>query len=1127
MALHFIFGRAGTGKTARCCEEIRSYVSASPEHTALFLVPDQTTYRTESMLAASFPGRGFANVSVYGLSRLSYRVFRELREDANEVLSPLVQQLVLRRIMNEHRKELRMLSAAARQPHFARSLVSFLHQLSTFGVTDEDLAAAAAAEGETPLGRKLTDLTLLARAYHGYLASHFRYQGNMYDKLALCIPRSETIRRAHIWIDGWSGMVPQELAVVCALIRTAEDVTVTLPMDAPETAAGEALFARPYRMWAALAKEFPASSKTVLTEPVRFTCPRVRELAESFFAELPRPCRYPRATRVLPEQGVFLTEAADRAAEAEDAARRILSLVREKGFRYRDILVLLRRPDLYADALRRSFDALGIPIFIDRRRPMQHHPLPALVLSLLRFLAASSRGAWRGWQRDLLFPLLKSDLLTSFSSDDTDRLENYVLRIGIRPSQWKETWKFHTAFELDRDSGMPNAREREELNLMNGLRLSLLDLLIPIEDRWKAARTVREKCAFLYDLLLREKVPDTLARWDERSFAETKERPNREVWKKFLSLLDDLVRAAGDDEMSAEDFLSAVTDGAADLTFSLIPPTLDHVTVTDIGRGYGMEGRAVFLLGANEGEFPADVAEDGFLSEAEKAELRKKTGLVTGPDLMGLIDQESFYTYLSLTRAREALYISYAAAENDGSALERSSLLSRIEALGYYTAPLTAPLPAPDSKDTALLSAPDASLAQLPTVLRQGLPAPDSVWYPLRDWALRRKDTASLLRLHLRGLSYANAARPLSPSVARRLFKTERDFSVSRLETYRACPFRYFVQYGLHLEEREQGELQKNDFGSYLHAGLHSFGETMRAQKKSWRDATDEDIERLSADIARKVAPRVKSGALLSDAAARYTERSLDRTFRETLRRFRAWSRASRAETRALEGQFRLTLADDLRRFTLTCKIDRLDSAEGAAAVIDYKTGTPTISLQEIVTGYRLQLITYLMAALENGEGLLPGALLYIYIKGGSCLTEKAAEKERSLAGWFLDDRSFLTALDGNLGTDDAFLPISYNKDGNAKKGSPLLSKEEMEALFAVTRKNLLKLYAEICGGAVPIRPVRFNKRPASCAWCDYRSICRFDPKLSGCRYADIPKRDDKDIRAELADMGKEKEETV
>lgn len=41
MSLHFIFGRAGTGKTTRCCREIQDYLKKTPGGRAYLLVPDQ------------------------------------------------------------------------------------------------------------------------------------------------------------------------------------------------------------------------------------------------------------------------------------------------------------------------------------------------------------------------------------------------------------------------------------------------------------------------------------------------------------------------------------------------------------------------------------------------------------------------------------------------------------------------------------------------------------------------------------------------------------------------------------------------------------------------------------------------------------------------------------------------------------------------------------------------------------------------------------------------------------------------------------------------------------------------------------------------------------------------------
>lgn len=1122
MSLHFIFGRSGTGKTTRCCEEIARYVE-TPGRSALFLVPDQATYRAESMLAAAFPGGGFMNTDVYGFSRLSYRVFQEISEDTNEALSPLVQQLILRRLLTAHRGEFRMLGPAARQPHFAQNLTAFFHQLDSFCCTEDDIERLAQSEGDTPLGRKMADLSLLYRSYHAYLTAHFQYRGNMYDKLAEDIPKSKKLQNSRVWIDGFNGMIPQELAIVAALARTAIDVTVTLPMDPPEEAAGMPLFDRPYRMWEALQKDIGRSDAVVLRDSHRFTCPRIRELADHFFVSHPRPCRYPPATRTLPEQGLYITEAPSRAAESAAAARRIALLVRDKGFRYRDILVLLRKSDAYMDQLRRDFEACRIPAFFDERLPMKNHPLVILIDSLLRFLAAGEKGPWKGWTRDNLFQLLKTDLLHALPAESVDRLENYVLRVGVRPYAWQKPWKYHNPFHLESDSDMPDPKELDELNWMNACRAQILDFLVPLEDQWKAAQTVKDKCALLYRWLMEQKVPDTLALWDEKAFEERRERPHIQVWKKILLLLSDMVKAAGSDILTGDEFMTTMEDGMAGLTFSMIPPTLDHVTVTTIDRGYAMEGKAVFLLGAGEGDFPSRIEESGFLSETEKEAIRKRDSLIMGPSLQSLIYQEQFYVYLSLTRSRDALYISYPAADTDGSALAPSALLIRMKELGYCTAFGKAEDPSPAAQDTSLFVTPDQSLSLLPHILREGTPAENSVWQPLRDWAMEQDSTRRLLSQKLKGFAYTNAAQPLSPAVVQKLLMPRKPYitSVTKLETYRKCPYQYFLRYGLRLAVRDQGEVDNRDFGNYLHAGLHTFGSLMKSQRKSWRNATDEDIDTLSTQIADRVAPRVKSGALLTDGAARYTKDALNRTFRAALRRFRAWSASSEADTIAMESNFRLKVAADADAFFIDCHVDRVDQAKGAAVVCDYKTGSPNLTLSEIVTGYRLQLITYLMAVLEDRrKSLLPGALLYIYLKGDTRpipVPDGAipAEPPKDLKGYFIDDRDFLTSLDKNLCTDDSYLPISQTKKGTWTARSPVLTTEEMGALFAVAKERLASIYLSLKSGRIPIRPVRCQAQ-TPCAYCDFRSICRFDPKLPGNRYEDIETATDSEVKEQL-----------
>ena len=135
MGLHFIFGAAGTGKTRRCCEEIRDYVTGKKGRSAFFLVPDQETYTAERMLADIFPGHGFIDATVCGFSRLAYRVFNELRSPVQDALSPLGQQIIISRILAEHRDELQMLMKISSQPHFAENLMNLFHQFDMFCIS--------------------------------------------------------------------------------------------------------------------------------------------------------------------------------------------------------------------------------------------------------------------------------------------------------------------------------------------------------------------------------------------------------------------------------------------------------------------------------------------------------------------------------------------------------------------------------------------------------------------------------------------------------------------------------------------------------------------------------------------------------------------------------------------------------------------------------------------------------------------------------------------------------------------------------------------------------------------------------------------------------------------------------
>lgn len=133
----------------------------------------------------------------------------------------------------------------------------------------------------------------------------------------------------------------------------------------------------------------------------------------------------------------------------------------------------------------------------------------------------------------------------------------------------------------------------------------------PFLAGWKGSPAAEDKCAFLYRWLTEQQIPETLSAWDELEFEKQKASPSPGL-EKVLSLLDEIVHVTGKDILPEEELCGILADGLSALTFSMIPPTLDHVTVTSMDRGYAAEAKVVFIPGALEGSFPKKLMTQDF-----------------------------------------------------------------------------------------------------------------------------------------------------------------------------------------------------------------------------------------------------------------------------------------------------------------------------------------------------------------------------------------------------------------------------------------------------------------------------------------------------------------------------------
>ena len=273
-----------------------------------------------------------------------------------------------------------------------------------------------------------------------------------------------------------------------------------------------------------------------------------------------------------------------------------------------------------------------------------------------------------------------------------------------------------------------------------------------------------------------------------------------------------------------------------------------------------------------------------------------------------------------------------------------------------------------------------------------------------------------------------------------------RPWSVSALETYLKCPFLFFAQYVLKLDEEPEDEegLDPRRQGQIVHAVFETFfAEWQRAGLGTITPAAlPEARRRFAAAVEQALAPLAASEAgllrtyLLGSPAASGVGDAVLRMEAE-----RRTPVVERLLEQTLDGTFLFDAGDGPRDVALRGKADRIDLlADGTFRVIDYKTGLPPRA------GLALQLPVY------------------------SLCTEQFLRRTRG-GTWTLSEAMYVTFRGGRR-----IVPLF---DGDRKRESALQSAQE----------RVLATVDAIERGAFPPRPAELFR----CATCAYAAVCRKD----------------------------------
>jgi len=1128
----FLLGPAGSGKTFRCLAEIRAALRESAEGPALILLaPKQATFQLERQLLAGNKLAGYVRLHIFSFDRLARFVLEKLSVTPPGQLSDEGRVMVLRALVLRHEKELKLFRQSARRPGFAQQLSGLLGELQQHQFTPANLRALTARFAERhELRDKLDDLALLLDAYTRWLARHDLHDANCFLNFAtdalharFRVANSQ-FRICGLWLDGFAEMTPQELDLLAAILPHCARASLAFCLETvPEADIRQSWLS----IWSAIAKTCQQCRQRlenlpdckISTEWLERDQQKTRFAGNAALGQLEQNWSQPRrnnsAARCLPS-AISVAVCANPEAEAALAAREIRHFVRGNG-RFRDCAVLVRNLDLYHKPLARMFRRYEIPFFLDRRESVAHHPLAELTRSALRTVAFD-------WPHDDWFAVLKAGF-SAVDETEIDRLENAALEFGWRGQKWREPVLVADEPEL--------ARSLERLRQK---------VLPPFEafaarlERNKDRPTGTQLAEAMRELWNELGVREILERWgtteaDQLTFGHRPSAIHSTVWEQMNAWLGNVALAFADETLPLRDWLPILEAGLMNLTVGVVPPAVDQVLIGAVDRARNPDLKLAFVLGVNEGIFPEAPVTPPILTHADRDEL-EQYNIALGPNLRDQLARERYLGYIACTRAGEKLFLTFSRHDADGKALNPSSLVTHLQTLFPELEIKEFPADV-DWRDVEHVNELVAPLVEISSSGRQ------SAHFPLDEkqsllTSAATKNWAELLKLpqlkslaeSLRQLREPDPAENLSPALAAAIYSPTLPTSVSRLEEFAQCPFRFFVHSGLRAEERKVFELDARERGSFQHEVLRLFHEQLSREDKRWRDLTPVEARERVGKIAAGLAPGYHDGLLRADDRGRFTARVLAGSLQDFVETLVRWMRGQ-YEFDPVVAEFEFGSGangapaweinlDDGHKLALRGRIDRIDlwRETGNSAwcvVMDYKSGQRKLDKILVEHGVQLQLSGYLAAArrwpnlraLLGVERLVPAGVFYVNLRGkyeggatrAEALADAAASRRMAYrhAGRFSADA--LPKLDSRseAKVGDQF-NYRRNNDGSLHKGSTeVLPRAEFEAWLDGVETRLAEMGRAIYAGATKVDPYCQGSQ-TPCEYCDYRAVCRIDP---------------------------------
>ena len=1106
MGLRIIYGRAGSGKSEYCYQEIAKEIEKNEK---IFLItPEQFSFTAEKKLMEAVKTEAVLQAEVIHLSRLAKRVIKEIgiKDDR---MTKCGKAMLISHILTTQKKELKYLSKSEENIDLS---ISSITELKKHGVTVERLKEQIEKTENIYLKTKLQDISIIYEQYDEQIKQSYIDEADELTILAQNIEKIEWLKNSIIYIDEFAGFTYSEYHVIKELIKYAKQVNITITVDDlgqtlnPDTDIFYANKITVKKLQEIVEQNELKQEKPIkLTEIKRFKTPELKYIEGHLFKT--QSTKYEQKVENL---SMFLAK--NQYTEIEYIAKEITKLVKEKNKRYNDIAIITKNIQNYSNLAKVIFEKYDIPIFIDEKRELSQNIIIQYVLSIFEILQ-------KNYSKESVFQYAKMGFL-DIEQGDIFKLENYCTKWGIKQNKFKKDF----VYELEDN--------KQEVEYYNELRKRIIEPIEKLRQKIRKEKTAKAVTLAIYEFLEEQKIEEKISLKMQELKQKNREdlvQEYKESYEILINVLDEIVKIFKDENITINQYSNILKQGLKASSLGKIPGTQDQVIMGDVDRSRSHKVDTIFIIGLNDGVYPSINKSEGFLGDEDR-EYLKEQGIELAKGTLENLYDDNFNIYKAFTTAERELHLSYSSADTEGGALRPSIYITKIKKM-FPNLKETSDVITQKYEITNQKATYEALIEKLAKIQEKEL---ESEWKETYRYFENEASWKNKLEKDLQGLSYTNIPQNIETTTIEKLYGNVLKTSVSKLETYKKCPFSYFLKYGLNLKQKEELKIQNFDTGSFMHEIIDLFFNQVKEENIQLTELLGEE-EKIRKIVNQIVETKLDYGKYRFTATVKYKIliQRLERMVTKALKYIVESLVYSDFNVEGTEVEFdngkeykpiEITLGTG-KRIEIRGKIDRVDIARTSDGnylrIIDYKSSARNVDLNEVYAGISIQLLTYLDAICEEKD-LMPAGILYFNLieknVNPKVKTEEAIEeeirKQFKMKGLILADIEVMKMQDNNLkeGTTSKIIPAGISGKGAInKRDTNGVEQEEFEVLQKYIGKIIKEIGKEILQGKIDLKPTNY-KGKTPCRYCEYHAICGFDARNNKNKYEYIENLSKDDI---------------